>query len=230
MKERMAGTRLSRIWLALLAAQLLFPALLFPVLSFAAGAEDAPASSEPRSDADAYDRTARESEAPIPKKPSAPAVLAQPSLKDAFQCQRYFVYKGNRLDCDSHVRRDGESLRPILALVPKAEEELNTYQTNRRNLRTASYTTTAGLFAVLVGFALDFATQKNNSRIFDPHGSLTPGGILAFTGLAVSFESFVYSLSVSRGNESHLGNAVEVYNQAKPEQPIQLEFSTKILF
>jgi hypothetical protein len=166
--------------------------------------------------------------ADIPQAPSAPPVLVQKIPLDPFRCQRKFVYQGKAYDCDTQVRRDGENLRPILKDVPEAVAELDTYQRGRRNLRYTAYTATLGLATALVGYISNVATNEGRFRNGDlslPFGSyLMLGGVLATSG------SFVYGFSVYRTNESHLTEAVSLFNQARPNTPIALEFKTGIAF
>jgi hypothetical protein len=176
------------------------------------------------------DPTYRTEESKIPKNPTAPPSLTQQIPLEQFHCERRFVYQAKALDCDSNVQRDGENLRPILQDTPAAVAELDTYQHNRRTLRSAAYVASAGLLVALVGF---FATRgDNNFRDFSPggNGALRPAAYLMLGGAALAAGSFVYGFTVYKTNETHLGNAVSEFNKTHPGNPIELQFSTGISF
>ncbi len=166
----------------------------------------------------------------IPQKPSAPGLRPRKVPEDIFHCARYFSVGGKRLDCDSNVRRDAEKLRPILEPVPEAITALNTYQRNRRNLKTAAYVGTAGILVAAAGWLVA-------RTLFSQPGTANPTdtGILirnlaTLSGVSISAGSVVYGLTLTRTNERNLGRAVEIYNAAKPEMPIELLFTTGITF
>lgn len=155
---------------------------------------------------------------------SAPAALKQPEITDSFRCERRFLYKGKILGCDSNVQRDAERLRPIISDVPSAVTELDTYQRNRQNVRTAAYVGSIGLLVALGGLLL--------SRSFtDANGDLTNTGkqVRGYTlggGLALTGISLIYGLSILTTNETHLQNAVTNFNQVHTDHPIELQFTT----
>ena len=162
----------------------------------------------------------------IPKKPSTPPALTQKSPADIPHCERFFVYQGRKLECDSNLGRDAERLRGIMQDVPQAIAELDTYQANREKIKIAAYLGTAGIVAILAGFVVGRPNLP-----FDPvSGAPRLGGIVILGGLGLSANALIYGLSVGKTNEGHLGNAVQYYNSAHPDRPIELKFSTEVNF
>jgi hypothetical protein len=160
----------------------------------------------------------------IQNSPSAPPSLAVTVPSVTFSCQRTYIYQGKALDCDSNVQRDGEKLRPILSKVSSAVEELDLYQKNRRTLINAAYLSSLGLIIAVAGALI--SRPPINWRFPLGQTEIHPGGYLLLGGLGLSVGSFAYGLSLSRGNEAHLRNAVENFNRARPDTPIELRFST----
>jgi hypothetical protein len=174
--------------------------------------------------------TFKKEEGQIPQIPSAPPSLLQRAPEQQyFHCERAFVYQGKMLECDSNVARDGERLRPILQDTPAALDELNTYQRNRRNVRTAAYITTLGVALMLAGYAINRPPFENFGF---PLGEITikTGGYFVLSGMALSIGGVIYALSVTKTNDQHLQSAVTNFNQAHPNQPIELQFKTGISF
>ncbi len=161
-------------------------------------------------------------EGEIPQQPSAPPKITQPLGTQTFRCDRLYIFEGKTLPCDSFVRKDAENLRPIFKDTPAAIEELNEYQRQRRNIRNLAYVTSAGILVAIAGLFV--------SRPAFSESEIRPGGYMILSGLGLSAGSFIYSLSLTRTNELHLGRAVDIYNQAHPDNPIVLQFSTSIGF
>jgi hypothetical protein len=170
-----------------------------------------------------------EDEIQIPKTTTAPPSMLQHAPVDPFHCERNFVYQGKILDCDSNVARDGERLRPIFRDTPGALTELNAYQRNRRNLRIAAYTTSLGFVMFLAGFVISQPPFQNFGFPLSQM-SINTGGYFVLSGLGLSVGSFAYALSLSRTNEQHLRESVDQFNQAHPNQPIELQFKTGFTF
>jgi hypothetical protein len=147
--------------------------------------------------------------------PSAPPSLFKKSAPESFRCQRMFVYDGKVYGCDSNVRPDGEGIRPLLSDVPAANAELNIYQTNRATLRNTAYVGSLGL-ALMISAAF-LGKGHGKQALLLGGGSITAG-------------SFIYGFTSARANERHLDEAVRLHNLAKPDKPIELQFSTGIGF
>jgi hypothetical protein len=174
--------------------------LISPFVSTHAGAEVARSKNDP---------------AAVPDTPNAPPSLFKGSAPESFRCQRTFVYNGKIIGCDSNVRPDGEGLRPYLADVPAANAELNTYQRNRASLRNTAYFGSLGLAVLLAGAVAGGGTGKQ---------------LLLLGGGSIMAGSFLYGFTTLRTNENHLNEAVRLHNLAKPDKPIELQFSTGIGF
>ena len=133
------------------------------------------------------------------------------------------MYRGKLLDCDSNLDQDGERLRPILKDVPAAVAELDQYQHQKAKIRRLAYAGGVGLGMILAGFLASRLTKNaETSRDFRVMG-IGGGGIV----IAISLLSGLASLN---STSEHLGNAVKEYNQARPSDPIELQFSTGIEF
>ncbi len=155
----------------------------------------------------------------IPTAPSAPPSLTPQKPTNVIRCQRRFIYRGKQLDCDSNLERDAERLRPVFKDVPEAIAELDMYQKTREQVRSLGYAGGLGLGMAFTGFLLSRTTTNEQTardwRVMGIGGGLLVLGITLATGL------------VALGNASdHLGNAVKQYNQARPGDPIEFQFST----
>jgi hypothetical protein len=159
----------------------------------------------------------------VPDQLVAPRLLRKPVMKDAFHCERTFLYKGKTYGCDSYVQRDAERLRLFVADVPEANSEIDTYQRNRKNVRTAAYVGSVGLLIAITGFFVSRAFQN-------PDGSNSQTGIAvrtvtSVTGLGLTIGSVFFGYFSLRNNESHIDRAVSLHNEAHPTTPIVLQFS-----
>ena len=163
-------------------------------------------------------------EAQIPKVPNAPPALNQKRAPEVGYCQRYFLFRGKRLECDSHLGNDGERLRPLLSDVPAALAELDAYQESRKSLKNVAYAGTGGLALMTTGMIISRPPFEPNT------GQIRPGGYLIILGALLGVGSLVYGLSHVNVNDSHLQRAVQFYNQVHPEEPIELKFSTEFHF
>lgn len=161
---------------------------------------------------------------PIPKTPNAPPPLKQKEVANIPHCEKYFVHQGKVIECDSNLGEDGEHLRSIMSDVPAAIAEMDRYQENRRHIKIASYVGSVGVLAMLVGIIISRPPVDPGS------GSVRPGGYVLFSGFGVFANSLLYGLNVARTNQAHLGNAVNYYNAAHPDTPIELQFSTHLNF
>lgn len=151
----------------------------------------------------------------VPNTPSAPPSLFKRAAPESFRCERLYSYDGKLIGCDSNVRPDGEGIRPLLSDVPAANTELNIYQRNRASLRNTAYFGTLGLAILIAGAVAGGGSGKQ---------------VMLLSGGSIMAGSFLYGFTSLRANESHLNEAVRLHNLAKPDKPIELQFSTGIGF
>lgn len=163
-------------------------------------------------------------EAQIPKSPSRPPFLELKAPKYVPHCERFYLYQGKKFECDSNLGRDGEAFRPLMADVPSAIAELDTYQANLRKIRVAAYVSTAGILAVIAGLLI------SRPPIDPVSGAFKPGAYVMLGGFGVTVNSLIYGLSLVKTNEAHLSNAVNNFNAAHPDRAIELQFSTNVNF
>ena len=159
---------------------------------------------------------------PIPQFPSTPPGWERKIPVDAFLCKRAYIYQGKFYTCDSNLNWDGENLRAILQDVPASLTELNLYQRNRNQVKTLGYYSSIGLGLTALTYLV--------SRSLDGNTGLNVRRVGFSVGLSLAAGSFIYGFSLLKTNEQHLGRAVEAHNQAHPESPIELQFSTGIQF
>jgi hypothetical protein len=178
----------------------------------------------------------KKEESQIPKSPTAPAPIPTSAPKDTFRCTRYFTWKGKTFECDSFVRPDAERLRNIVSDSPQAVNEINEYQATQARLHTMAYVASTGLIVTLLGLILHIHYGQTET-IGTPGapGSYTqqkyPLGntitqIMTYGGLGIAGGSLVYTLGTNQANEARLGSAIQYYNSAHPDTPIELQFST----
>lgn len=157
--------------------------------------------------------------------PVAPKPIPQSAPVNAFHCQRFFVYRGKALPCDSLLAQDGEGLRQVVQGVPAAVEELDIYEANRSRQRLLAYLGTAGALVGIFGFFLSRKHQYADESL-DPTGkALRTAGII---GLGTFGLSLGIGLSTLSSNEKHIDNAIRFHNEARPNDPIQLQFSVAL--
>jgi len=167
----------------------------------------------------------------IPQAPSIPTQfkLQAPDSK-LFHCERSYTYEGKTLICDSSLRQDGEGLRPVLKNTPQATTELDQYQSTRREIKTTAYVASAGILVALISLLVAKSVSSDTSN---PDASDNAGNIRKFGvggGLAIAVTSFIYGFTSLRANESRLDHAVQFYNSANPQKPIEIQLSTGIHF
>ena len=109
-----------------------------------------------------------------------------------------------------------------MAEVPISIDELNIYQSNRQRVKGLAYVGSTGFLIAALGYFISKG-YEGNARV-----AVRNIGILG--GLAIASGSFIYGFTTLQTNEEHLGKAVKAYNQARPDRPIELQFSTGISF
>ncbi len=106
----------------------------------------------------------------IPTLPSIPAnPLLQIRPKKVPHCERYFIYEGKKMECDSDVKKDAERLRVMVHDVPSAVSELNIYQKNQNSLRIAAYAETAGFVIGLTGLIISRTSNPSSNSSSQAH-------------------------------------------------------------
>ena len=155
--------------------------------------------------------------------PVAPVTISRKISKPNYPCYREFLYRGESIGCDSTLGPDGEGLRPVVSQVPESVAALDQYQRERRGLRTFAYTGTAGLLLLI-------ATQYAVSRISvgDTRTLVHTLGTVVGAGLIAG--SLAWGFVVVYRSESKLEEIIRIYNTSRPDDPILLQFSTKVRF
>ena len=160
----------------------------------------------------------------IPTQPSQPPLLAKPQPKFSPPCARYCILEHRKFEVDSFLSVDAERLRPVLEDVPQAMNELKVYQENRIQLRTSAYLGTAALVLLGTGLLMSRTPVDMNS------GVIQPNGYLILTGATLGVGTIIHLISTLVTNDQHIGKAIEHYNHAHPEKPIEPLFSTGFHF
>lgn len=147
-----------------------------------------------------------------PKKAERPMAIPTPTAPELFGCDRTVSYRGRSVLCDSYTRPDGERLRPLIDSVPAALSELDAYQKSRRSLRNSAYVASTG-FAIFLA-----------SLFFRVDGKPNAAG---YAGLGIMGASVVYGFVSYQTAERRLENAIQRYNEARPNDMIKLEVTTE---
>ena len=147
-----------------------------------------------------------------------PNPLRRPKSVRQIGCERPFVYRGDAYNVDSPQAQDASNLRSFVQSVPESDELLKSYQRRRDLSKLSAYTGTIGILA------LALAPRISKSVAAESQASLK--SILQISGLALTIGGFAYSFAILRTNESLIPKAVNAYNQAKPEDPVELKFET----
>ena len=146
-----------------------------------------------------------------------PAPLKKPKDITPLGCPRPFTIHGEIYSADSPQAQDASTLRYFTQSVPSAHALLTQYQDNRESSKTGAYIGTLGL--ALFIFSGPLAAQFGSSKAQFRAAFRTGGIIMAASG-------FFFTFSYLRDNESLIPKAVQNYNQAQPQDPIELQFST----
>jgi len=158
------------------------------------------------------------------KKPAELVAARKKIMENPFRCDRLIKYQGKTFPCDSHLKRDGDSLRSIMSETPSAIEELDLYQNNRRKVKYAAYTGTAGVaIAVTNTLIAKLFVSNDPGRAGERRSTATA---IRWSGIGLSVGSVIYGLSYLRSNETHLNNAIIRFNESHPGKPIEVLFST----
>lgn len=188
----------------------------------------------------------------IPTAPTSPPSLGQEVPTDLYPCKRKFVYQGRTLTCDSNLERDAERLRAVMTDVPSAVSEIDDYQRTRRRVKRLAYTATAGIAMFLTGRIITSVFMPQSQGLSKVQG--TEGYNVATTtvigdpnsdqetvrnqirrytligGLGLAGASLITAVVLLGESEARIGAAVNLFNQAHPDRPIELQFSTGFSF
>ncbi len=159
----------------------------------------------------------------IPSQPSQPPGLIQKQMPSYSHCERFFIFKGQKYECDSNLGGDAERLRPILQSVPQAVSELDIYQKNLHDVRISGLMVSSALVLVALGMIFSQGQPFNPSN-----GAVTPGGGIMLTGLVLGVGGIFHGFTLVNSNETHIEKAVNSYNAVHPDLPIELQFKTGV--
>jgi hypothetical protein len=147
-----------------------------------------------------------------------PSPIQKPKVVVPLGCDRPFSYRGDVYSTDSAQAQDAANLKNFVKSVPEADATIAEYQNNREKSKISAYTGTLGLLiAMLAPPISNQFTGPSRTAIL---------AALRVSGIAIAAGGFFYSFTLLRSNESLLPKAVGQYNQAKPNDPIELQFST----
>jgi len=153
-----------------------------------------------------------------PASAEIPQPIKKPKTIIPLGCDRPFVYRGELYSADSPQAQDVATLRHFVSSVPEADSLLAEYQSNRKKSTLSAYTGTAGILLALL--ASPIANQFHGPSHDAVRSALQIGGIALAAG------GFFYSFTLLRTNEYLLPKAVDRYNDSKPDDPIELRFTT----
>jgi len=148
---------------------------------------------------------------------SAAPNLNRPHKIIPLGCNRPFLYRGEIYSTDSPQAQDAQTLKTITRASPEAQVILTEYQENRKKSRISAYTGTLG--TVIAVFSTGFG------RWLAPRDPKILQTAALLTGAAIAVEGFSYSLMLLRRNEDLLPRAASAYNQTKPKDPVELQFT-----
>jgi hypothetical protein len=153
-----------------------------------------------------------------PSSAEIPTPLRKPPPVIPLGCERPFLYQGELYSSDPPQAQDASTLKYFVKDVPEANAILEKYEVNREKSKISAYTGTFGLLLIALAGVISRKIRREDPDYWD--AGLIHVGELAAAG------GFIYSFTLLRTNEALLPKAVEAYNQAKPNNPIELKFST----
>lgn len=149
--------------------------------------------------------------------PQEPDAIAKPILVVPLGCERPFTYRGQTYSVDTPQAQDASALKGVIQSVPEANKLLEQYQNNRNKSKISAYTGTAGI--------LIFAFSNLIALNFEPKDRPSAKKALQIGGASIAAGGFIFSFALLRTNELLIPKAVDQYNQAKPNDPVELKFS-----
>ena len=153
-----------------------------------------------------------------PCQATIPAPLQKPKQIIPIGCDRPFKIHGEIYSTDSPQSQDASTLRYFVKSVPEADGYLSEYQQNRELSKTSAYIGTAGILMFL--FSGLIANQFEEASQGPVRDALRIGGMTFATG------GFFFTFAHLNQNERLIPQSVNAYNKAKPNDPIELQFST----
>jgi hypothetical protein len=147
-----------------------------------------------------------------------PNPMQKPPTITPLGCDRPFVYRGETYSADPPQVQDASTLREFVKPVPAADQIMAEYQGNRSKSKISAYTGTVGLLMLILAGPI--------SKQFSGPNRDSIRGALQVGGFAIAAGGFFYSFTLLRANESLLPKAVDAYNQARPDDGIELKFTT----
>jgi hypothetical protein len=145
-----------------------------------------------------------------------PEPIKRPKSPPIIGCERPFQYRGEIYAVDAPQAQDASTLRLFVKEVPEADRILQDYQNRRERSKISAYTGSIGLLSLILAQTV---VRRLNIESKDSIKS-----IMQIGGLALTIGGFAYSFALLRTNESLLPKAVEAYNHAKPDDPVELKF------
>ena len=163
---------------------------------------------------------ASESIAPprAPCQTGIPSPLRKPKDITPLGCERPFTIHGETYSTDSPQAQDASTLKYFVQSVPESSSILDEYQSARTKSKISAYTGTLGV--------LLFILSNPISKQFNTESQDSVRTILRYGGAGLAAGGFFYSFTLLRTNEYLIPKAVEAYNKSKPNDPIELQFTT----
>lgn len=147
-----------------------------------------------------------------------PSPLRKPKDITPLGCDRPFTIHGETYSADSPQAQDASTLKYFAQNVPASNSILEEYQNNRNLAVTGAYIGTLGVIMAVL------ATAVGNQ--FNAGSKLSVTSTLRVGGLALAAGGFFFTFTHLHENEHLIPKAVEAYNQSKPNDPIELQFTT----
>ena len=147
-----------------------------------------------------------------------PAPLRKPKDITPLGCERPFTIHGETYSADSPQAQDASTLKYFVQNVPSSNSFLEEYQANKDLSRMSAYIGTMGVLMVV--FCNTIAKQFNAASRDNVRDALRVGGVAMATG------GFFFTFSYLHNNEHLIPKAVEAYNNSKPNDPVELQFTT----
>ncbi len=147
-----------------------------------------------------------------------PAPLRKPKEITPLGCDRPFTIHGETYSADSPQAQDASTLKYFVQSVPDSASILDDYQAARTRSKISAF---AGTFGLLM-----FLLSNPIAKQFNGPTQHSVRMTMRFGGLAVAAGGFFYSFTLLRTNENLIPQAVDTYNKSKPNNPIELQFTT----